>query len=637
MAFFRHYHRRDWRPFIPKGLLKCYLQRPVIVVNVLLRNTLQLDVLPRQIVEALIFQQRAAIIDEDDATTGIQCRALIVSPFSGLIRGGSLLSDSQQQQVRDQVYQRLAPVEKNEDQTISQCQALVMTRSSILPSTPGSIHRPSMTRQPLMQVIDPKIFGFMIGCAVQFGPYRDVASKIIMKHLGIDHRINEVTAERDDAREELNMELARTPNVELSLGEAGKTTFELYQTNMMETAPATTMDTAEQPSNAGETNSNSRGVILKSKMDRHNEEAARRESQTGHKAESQYSASLQQRCDDMLATLNGHLNDELGTQTESGDAEGFNGKPEEKIQALEDEKKATKASHDQATAKLANDLQEANKKADHLSEANKTLETEKKEAEQDHTQAVNQLEEKLAAATSDRDRLSEATQLLRDRYERLEAKKAKESAKLKSQLEEKESALDSMKAGKIESDKANQKMIDALKQQLQEKESALEKTTTFGFSSTVEPTNSGDFARTNIDIFEDSISSGSDPTVKLFIKPSETSPARTDGKPISFLYTRRFNGWMHTNRPIGTNSTTESPTSSRSSGSSFPSWNDYWGGKASTTSDASDEWEDVSETSLSAAKRGKSKAHGDDSTVVKKGRGFRNASGPKRLLKFDRS
>ena len=91
-----------------------------------------------------------------------------------------------------------------------------------------------------------------------------------------------------------------------------------------------------------------------------------------------------------------------------------------------------------------------------------------------------------------------------------------------------------------------------------------------------------------------------------------------------------------TNMTIGANSTTSTPSSSRSSGS-FPSWNEYFAGRESRASDTTDEWEDVSETRHKATKRGTAKADADDSSVAKKGRGFRNSSTPKRLLKFNRS
>ena len=152
-------------------------------------------------------------------------------------------------------------------------------------------------------------------------------------------------------------------------------------------------------------------------------------------------------------------------------------------------------------------------------------------------------------------------------------------------------------------------------------------------TSIAESMDTGDFARSTIDIFEDSISSGSTPTVKLFIKAPGTSPVQTSGKITSFLSIRQLNDSIRTNITLGVNSTTATPSSSRSS-STFPSWNEYFAGRTSTTSVASDEWEDVSEASVKVAKRGKKKAQTDTSTVIKKGRGFVESSAHKRLLRF---
>ena len=461
-----------------------YPQRPVVLINVPLGNVLQLDVLPRAIIEAQILQQRAAVIGKNDVMTGNQCRALIVAPLS-------------------------------EVQTISQCQELVTTRSAILPPTHGSIHCTPMNRQPLMQVIDPQRFGFMIECAVRVGPHRDVATKLIVKHLGIDHRIEEITAERDDARGKLDKEVARTQSLEFSLAEAGKTAFELLQTNTMQTTIASVMDTTKQ---------------------------AETKSQEEDNAESQDLEHLYKRGAIVQAKIARHLKNQNGKNVPEAVVKDLNKKPGEKIQALEKDDIASNASQDQAVAELEKDLEEANRKVADLSEASKTFESERKQAAQDHTQLIHQLKEKLAATVQDKDHLAEANQLLRDRIGRLENKKNAESTKLKSQLEEKVSALDSMKAAKTESDKANQKTIDELKQQLQEKESALkEQTTSSSLSSSEECTDTGDFARTTIDIFEDATSSGSEPAVKLFIKSSGSSPVQTSGKKNSFLSFRRLN------------------------------------------------------------------------------------------------
>ena len=526
MAFFRHFHRRGGRPFVPRGLLTYYRQRPILLVNIPLRNALQLDVLPRQIVEAQILQQRAAINNEDEAATGNHCRALIVSPSSGLMRRGHHLSDSQQQEVWNQIHQRFGSTKKSELQRTTQCQALT-TRAcctetafqvlhsliderirshvaAILPptcaNTSGVIHHLSLIRQPLIHVIDPQRFGFMIACAVRVGPHRDVATEIIMEHLGIDHRINEITAARDEPREEPNNEFARSRNLELSLAEVGGTIFQSYETNTMEIEPATAMDTAKQPENAAETTKTSleqeekenadrsrRTHELIAKIDRHLERRHGAKVEEGRPKHADESLEQQikamenenvdrfRRCHELMAEMNRFR--ERHDNVEAGNVSELNEMPEEETQIFEENNKVTKGSQDQAIAKLEKDLKDANTKAAELSEANKSLENEKKQAEQDHTQAIDQLKEKLATTIAGKDHLAEANQLLRDRLGRLDAKKTAESAKLNSQLEEKESALNAMKAAKIESDKANQKTIDDLTKQLQECKSSLKKET----------------------------------------------------------------------------------------------------------------------------------------------------------------
>ena len=696
------------------------LRHPESIVNVPLRSPHQLDVLPRQNFETLILQQRAALIEKDHATTSNRCRALVVSAH--------------------------LPTDKS----------IRFHAAAILPSTcanrSGSIHCASMTPQPLMQVIDPKRFGYMIECALRVGPHRDVATKLIMERLRIDRRIQEITAERDDACEKLDKQVARTRSLEVSLDEVHKTTFDTYQQDMdtLKQSYATGMETREKEwlahqeekleqkdvawmkvYNAGlhETQM----AIQKSHDSEMAEEKARSEAKISEleKANRVHKKSdIDIRREALQDKIAGHMKARNGTKSqEKGDLklrgdivkakidrhleERYGKKPEEKSPVSEDDKETTNdSSQDQAIVKLENDLEEANKKVADLTEANQTLENEKKQAEGDHRRAIDQLEKKLATSVGDKDHLAEANQLLRDRYERLEAKKTTQSSKFNSQLEEKESALVSMKAAKTESDEASKKTIDDLTKQLQEcksalkaKETELEKdnsntnykvTTLKTESHTAEQdtkpheknivswadeceaassfwsdktsfakniaspktvletdsmiatvlgdratsnvgcTDTGDFARTTIDIFENSRSSGGIPTVKLFIKGSGTSPVQNSGKINSFFPIERLSGWNHTYMTIGANSTTATPSSSRSSGS-FPSWNEYFAGRSSTTSNATDEWEDVSEASLNAAKRGKNEACADKSTIAKKGRGFRNSSIPKRLLRFDRS